>query len=280
MKTYTLSDLKKILKEQGYKYVGLFDTEGKPIISYNHARMTPQTRLEEIEKRMKASGIKDGFYVVKFKNTPAKKAHPDDYVIKKGNPKDEPTLADPPPPSSNGVGKELMPWDEALKLTTENVKLKLEKETLEKDLESMTKAYNELCDNVDEMEKAMAEMEEEAEEKPLADSSTSWVKDLTEGFKPLLTSFVELEDRKLKLKEAVAYKAKHKELPPAPEEAEEKAQEPKKTVKDLSEDEVAELWTELKELHDTDEKEYIRVMSELKEQGLEAPEEMEEVEDF
>ena len=83
MEIYNLSDFEKVLKDQGYKHIGLFDSNGKAIIAFNNTHKTASDRFKEIKKRLSAAALPDGFYVIKCKNYITKATTSDDYTIKK-----------------------------------------------------------------------------------------------------------------------------------------------------------------------------------------------------
>ena len=90
MKVYTIDEFKQIQNNQNYKYIGLFNQQGQPLVPFNSNKQTPGQRLREIETRLMSEALPDGYYFIKCKNTVYTKTPSDDYAILKGNKLSEP----------------------------------------------------------------------------------------------------------------------------------------------------------------------------------------------
>jgi len=239
MEIYTLSDFKPIMKEQGYKYIALFDNAGKPIVNYNNTHIGPGDRLKEIETRLKAPSNPDGFYFIKCKNNLKKDTVTDDYCIKKGNPDPAtatvPTIIVKETLSENGAYK--MDFEEAIKLHTDNNRLELENARLTEELEGA--------------QAALGEAEEEADEQPLAEAGlaqSNWAQTLA----PVMNTYFEQEARRIKMAEIDQY---HKYNGKAPAQVAENAAEPAQETaqrKEFTKEEQVQIAKELAELAEND----------------------------
>jgi len=255
MEIYSLPDFEKILKDQGYKHIGLFDSNGKIIITFNNASKTGSDRFKEIEKRLAAAALPEGFYVIKCKNTTSKTVTTDDYTVKKGNPKtEEPvkpvTLQEPAPPSPSVIS-----FSEALEMKTTINRLELENDKLLE--ESATRE-----EYITELE---GQLEEEPEPNTLKDAEKNvktFIGQLTEALVPVLNTHYEQADRKLKLEELKYVNSLEvpKQIPASPRGEEQT---------EFSEEQQNGMWEELKKLAESDPEEYMRVMKEMQVRGEE-----------
>jgi hypothetical protein len=145
MKQITVKEFKEIQNRQHYKYMALFDQSGGAIIPFNSNRVTSADRMREIETRLLNDGLKDGFYIVKCKNTTVKTVQSDDYLILKG--KAAPLSEVAPIQIVESIAPNLLTYESALKLNIEVESLKLENNALKKEIaqlkEELAEAENE-----------------------------------------------------------------------------------------------------------------------------------------
>jgi hypothetical protein len=136
MKTYTIKEFKGIQEDQKYKYIALHDQSGAQIINFNSNRVNSAERLREIETRfLTKGGLKDGYYLIKCKNTTIKTAGTDDYLILKGSPANLSEPATETIKIVESVAPNLLTYESALKLNVEVQSLKLENAALKKEIE-------------------------------------------------------------------------------------------------------------------------------------------------
>lgn len=200
MNIFKIEDLKGIQSKQSYKYVCLTDQSNKSIIPFNTNKIPVSNRLEEIETRLQSQGLKDGYYVVKFKNTTSKTVSTDDYMIYKGDqvqPMAEPTPIQYAPPVQ--YSPEVLTYDEALKLNIELARLKLENAQLKKEIDSLNGEIAELETNQNFLN--------EEKEPNLMENAQTFLTNAMGFIAPLLDKHFELKEKKLGL-EAVALESR------------------------------------------------------------------------
>lgn len=194
-KTYTLAQVKKNIKDQGYSYCCLVNDSGKVIVPYNKASDTKGAlgKFAEIEKRFNV--LEDGVYYIECKNSFNKKITPDSYPVCKG----AATLDEARVPASPSVqpvltdnGK-VMSYQDALKLTSENASLKAELTAVRKELSELEKDYSELEADFEEDDKGVL-----AETVPPVQN---WLQTTMPTLIPLADKLFETWNRKLDLEE-------------------------------------------------------------------------------
>lgn len=205
MKIYNIEDLRKIQAEQNYRYMGLFDYNGAQIIPFNPNKVTNETRLKEIETRLKSQGLPDGYYIVKCKNSTGKNVKTDDYTFYIGD-----QLADGPPPTPVVIqapapvaGPEVLTYEGALKLQVELERLKLENQALKKEVEDLKAELSEI-ETLGEENKETSGMWENAK---------SFLSEIVAVGAPLLDKHFELREKQLALK---AIEIQSKQTAPRP----------------------------------------------------------------
>ena len=188
MKEFLIKDIFDIQKEQGYKYIGLFDQQGNKVIPFNSNASSSNDRLKEIEKRLTSAGLQDGFYNICCKNA-LKGGTADNYMIKKGENLGESTNANIPIVQT--LPPDLLSYAQALKLNVEVERMKLENAALKKDIENLKK---ELIEN----QSFMSE-EEENNTPGMLENAKTFMSEAMGFIAPLLDKHFELKEKQLGL---------------------------------------------------------------------------------
>jgi len=190
----TYDEFKDVFAEQQYKHVGLFTDKGKAILTFNSTNAKASNRVEQIETRLKAPALKDGFYLVRGKSDVKSTTNYDEYVIKKGNPRTQ-----PPTPGSVVVVNPGQNGEQ--KIHTMKEALELEKTAQAAQIENAAL----IAENI-KLKEIIVELEEEieiAEEESMDDKPKGgWGEMISEaisGVTPLLDAHFELENKKLNL---------------------------------------------------------------------------------
>jgi len=192
MKTYTIKEFKGIQEDQKYKYIALHDQSGQQIINFNSNRVNSAERLREIETRfLTKGGLKDGYYLIKCKNTTIKTAGTDDYLILKGSPAN---LSEPTTETIKiveSVAPNLLTYESALKLNVEVQSLKLENAALKKEIELLKEDLAESLEN-----ETLSE-----ENKPgLMENANAFLSNAMGFIAPLIDKHYELKEKALGLR--------------------------------------------------------------------------------
>jgi len=206
-KIFDIKDIKKIKREQDYKFLGLFDQNDDAIIKFNSNKSTVDKRLTEIEKRLLSEGLPDGYYKIKAKNTGGKDVVPDNYMVLKG--KELPMLDEHEvqkngtvtiltQPATDASRDHLLTYDNALKLEIQVAKLEMENTLL-------TNVNNALEDKVAELEKS--ETLSENPNSTLMNNGMQFLENLVEMAAPLWDKHLDLKEKTLGLR---AMELKHR----------------------------------------------------------------------
>lgn len=149
MKIYHISELQDIHRDQGYRHYGLFDQQGKQIIAFNSNRSTANDRLKEIIVRLNSPGLRDGYYIVKAKNSTGKTIVPDEFTMYKGNLEEaaEKVIHIQPTAPVQPISPEVLTYESALRLQVENATLKMQIENLNKKVADLEEEIKELETN-------------------------------------------------------------------------------------------------------------------------------------
>lgn len=184
MKLFSIEQIKEIQGKQNYRYLGLFDQQGRAIIPFNTNKGNPFERLKEIETRLLSEALNDGYYFVKGKNVISKNGATDDFCIRKGEQLAE---ASPAPViiEKQSFQPEVLTYEGALKLQVELERLKLENKSLKEKVIELTDQLS--------AKETLSEAEEPA---PI----TSWIEQLTQLAVPMLDKHFELKQQQLALK--------------------------------------------------------------------------------
>ena len=184
MKLFSIEQIKEIQGKQNYRYLGLFDQQGRAIIPFNTNKGNPNERLREIETRLLSEALNDGYYFVKGKNVISKNGATDDFCIRKGEMLSE-TQQAPVIIEKQAFQPEVLTYEGALKLQVDLERLKLENANLKK--------------QISELEERLAEndnLSEDAEQAPVV----NWIEQLTQLAVPMLDKHFELKQQQLALK--------------------------------------------------------------------------------
>lgn len=212
MKTYTVKEIKPVLETQKYGYIALFNQEGKQIVPFNSNRITADKRMLEIQKRLESVGLKDGFYILKGKNSLAGGTVPDEFTVVKGKPDTTQTLAE-----SNKsievvrtISPDVLSYDSALKLSIECERLKLENDALKKEVLNLEK-------QIQEMEEDAETLAEENPQSSMMENAQSFLTNAMGFIAPLLDKHFELKSQALGLKAVELELKMNSKQKPAPE---------------------------------------------------------------
>jgi hypothetical protein len=185
MNVYKIEDLEKIQSEQNYKYCGLFSESGSQIIPFNSNKIPAADRLSQICIRLKSNGLKNGFYIVKCKNSLKGNVEPDQYIIQKGE-----QLSEPAPREivkEITVTPEILTYQSALKLQVDNERLKLKIQNLEQQIIALETEIEE--------KQTLSEEEE-------PNAAQSWIENILQIGAPLLDKHFQLRQQALQIKAA------------------------------------------------------------------------------
>jgi hypothetical protein len=190
MKTYSIKEFKAIQDEQQYKYIALHDQSGSQIINFNSNRIPSAQRLREIETRfLTKGGLKDGYYLIKCKNTTVKTAGTDDYLILKGSASN---LSEPEPTTIKiveSVAPNLLTYENALKLNVEVQSLKLENAALKKEIELLKADLEESNETLS-----------ESDQPTLMENANTFLSNAMGFIAPLIDKHFDLKEKALGLK--------------------------------------------------------------------------------
>jgi len=189
MKVYTLDEFNTLPLADQYQYFSLCDQGGGVIIPFNSNKVSGSTRLREIEKRLLSAGCRNGYYLIKGKNSPVRNAMSDDFTLYKGEKLAEnATPAAPPAPVA--YSPEVLSYESALKLQVEVEKLKLENASLRKQVAELE----------NELSTAQEENLGENANSDLWTNAKSFLSELVAMGAPLLDKHFELKEKALSLK--------------------------------------------------------------------------------
>lgn len=192
MKTYSINQLKKLSKEQGYKLAALENATGKRLQSFNKLTTKVDTQLSTIESRLKSEIYEDGIYTVLLSRTINNMQDPDRYQIIKGALKPDHVEIKEATPIVHTKAEEVLTWASALQmqqqisnLTAEVRQLKFENNLLQSQLDAVED--NELS---------------EGTETPgeLKSGTQTFLSETLPSFLPIIDRYFDQEDKKLELK--------------------------------------------------------------------------------
>ncbi len=189
----TLSQLEDLYKTEKFKHVRLVGPDNKNVVPWNTAGKPSSPRFQEIKKALGSNLNPEGFYLFEGAPTLTKQAPKYGYMVKKGNPKKVET----PAPLKEDTAP-VTSYDSVLKIQKELAELKARNEYLEQEAGRLDGDNKDLEANNAEMTEQMSGLEESA--KRITENSNSvgnWFGEM----KPFITEFLDLEKRKLTLKE-------------------------------------------------------------------------------
>lgn len=193
MKTYSIPQLKKLSKEQGYKLAALENATGKRLQSFNKLTTKIDTQLSTIQSRLQSEIYEDGIYTILLSRTINNMQDPDRYQIVKGVLKPEDikvTISEAVIPKAH----EVLTWEGALKMQQEIAdlrgqvqQLKFENNLLQSELDSIDENDN---------------LSEGNQSNPteLKSGTQTFLSETLPSLLPILDKYFEQEDKKLDLK--------------------------------------------------------------------------------
>lgn len=193
MKTYSITQLKKLSKEQGYKMAALENSEGKRLQTFNTINVKIDTQLQTISNRLSSEIYPDGIYTVLLCRSIHNRQDPDRYQIVKGVLKKEEIKVETPIVLEQKAA-EVLTWEGALKMQQEISNLKSEVQTLKFENNLL---QSEL-DNIEENE-GLAEGEQKTAD--LKSGAQTFLSETVPQFLPLLDRFFDMEEKKLNLRQ-------------------------------------------------------------------------------
>lgn len=192
MNAITLAEFKNINDNESYKHLGLFKSNGDSIVRFNSNSVTPQSRLEMIEKRLQSPMMTEQVYLIKGKFNTQKDSITDDYYII--NPqKENQTMSENfeiQQPEVNG--NKVYSLKEGIDINTKLIKCELENVYLKEKIEKLEENIKLLESEIDELEN-----ETLSEDKPLENSITSWLSEMSKIAVPIMDKYFDLQERKL-----------------------------------------------------------------------------------
>jgi len=204
MKTYSITQLKKLAKEQGYKFAALEDSTGKRIQAFNRPTIKIDSHLNTILKRLTSEIYDDGIYTVCCSRAINGMADSDKYNIVKGKLKAEnmPITTQVIDVKSNDV----LTWESALKMQQTISDLKAEVQQLKFEnnlLQSEIDAVNE-SDNLSE-----GAAQNGAE---LKSGAQTFLSETLPSLLPILDRYFDSEDKKTQLRLLELQKTKRPQI--------------------------------------------------------------------
>lgn len=183
-----------------YKHLGLFTMDGQPIVRYNSTKTPSKDKVNEIQLRLDSRSLSDGYYQVRCKNATSGAAPTADYIIVKGDASklDPNNIVVKHPQAQPGMSDNYLTYDRAM-----NLELRIKE--LEYEVKSLTEKNEALEDQNEQLEKDNEEFEADNKlmsEEQAKPSSISQIKELADGFLPILEEHFELERDKVALESA------------------------------------------------------------------------------
>lgn len=199
MKTYTLADLKKTVRSQGFKMAALRAPDGTRIVSFN--KYNPKAKdldaqFKTIETRLKSGLYPDGIYYVLLAHNIVGSKNPLEFPIAQGklSPSElaefEKKQLPLTPATIVQPSEQVLSWDSALKMQQEISDLKNKVNLLELEKKNLLEQIAEM-----EAEEDDALAESEVTQNPLVKS----LADLVPTLASLADRYFESEDKKIEL---------------------------------------------------------------------------------
>lgn len=189
MKTYTINELKKLTKEQGYKSAALENLQGERLLGFNTLRNADiNAQFIKIENRLKNDIIPNGYYNLLLAINPKHQSNPDKFCIIKGSPEQNPApiIYQQAPQILAEKTPEVLTWSEALKLHSELAQLREENKTLKAEIERLSYEDEEETAGLNEPSTAL--------------NLTSFLKEQAPTIIAMADRFFNLEEKKIDLK--------------------------------------------------------------------------------
>lgn len=191
----TINEFKEVQQKQNYRHLGLFEQNGDCIIKFNTVKMSPKTRLNQIETRLGSPILNAPAYIIKAKSYHGSDTKSDDYIISKnGKLSEEINLITPPayiPPSNEVEGYS---FSKALDL---EVKLK----AAEMDRDNYKKEFEFLEEELADCHKKLDELETENLSEDEAPNWQTFISEALTTVTPIIDKHLELKERQIMLQE-------------------------------------------------------------------------------
>lgn len=201
MKTFSEADIRKMFKQQNYKYASLLNSDGKSVVTYNtesNPKIKAIDKVNEAFERLKI--LPDGLYTFQFANSKGRNLAPDQFAYLKGNLALDETGKGHPfhiiqqaaqTPSKNDYDKVLS--------YPEVIALQLELTTVKFNLQSVNKELDKANATIAALEKEVAELEA----KGLGEdtSPVKWLENVIPHLMPVADRYFGIQERKLDLQE-------------------------------------------------------------------------------
>lgn len=188
MKTYSIPQLKKLAKEQGYKLAALENNQSERLQSFNNLKTTLDKHLNVITSRLNSELYPDGLYYVLLAQSINKTKAPDRYPVVKGVLKPEHLEEKPTVTIIEKPAENVLTWSSALEMQAKISELTGRVKQLEFE-------NNLLQSELDAIEEA-----EETEGLSEAKSGTQmFLSETLPSLMPILDRYFQNEDKKLDL---------------------------------------------------------------------------------
>lgn len=221
MNAYTIEEFEKILKDTKYKHVSLIKPNGGYLVTFNANKMPADVKMEEIKRRLKSPNLPDGVYIIRTKNTLAKKAVCDDFPIIKGD-ANKINLSEEETPAQMKTAKnnpEVTSYSEVLKMQNRITELTFENSALKKQVEEFEEQIEELEEQIEELEETPKLAEEPQD---FLTNAGKWLQQTLIAVQPLIDKHFELKEKQIQNETArlmIAHKAQPAQpAQPAPNE--------------------------------------------------------------
>lgn len=201
MKTHSEADIRKLFKQQGYKYASMRNAEGKTIVTYNtenNPKIKAADKINEAFERLKV--LPDGIYTFLFANSKGRNVAPDEFAFLKGNVVlDENGKGAPfqiihqmPTNAPKNDFDKILSYPEVLSLQMELTTLKFKLQNTEAELAKANATIVSL-------EKEVADLEA----KGLGEDTSplKWVENLSSALLPVADRYFGIKERELDLQE-------------------------------------------------------------------------------
>lgn len=198
MKTYTITQLKKIAKDQGYQMAALENVNGERLVSFNVPKMKAiNEQLTFIDTRLGSDIHPDGVYNVCMSHNISKSRNPDRYTITKGKVNATELSEASKQVESKGMFFEktdLLSQSQAIAMLTEISELKARV----KELEFIN---GKLLEEIDDLQESEPELSEGAAPTGIS-SLASLLKETIPQFMPLADRFFNIQEQQIALEHA------------------------------------------------------------------------------
>ena len=197
METVTHKELCKIVTDNDYKKVGLFDAQGKKIVAFNGNGVPPKNKLDQIARKLSEKGVPDGVYIAHCKNSFHSSIEPVKYALIKGDPDAVPPgpvvvhpMSEPTPQQTH-----VLTWDEALSNHKELEELRVQNANQEKIIEDLNQEIEELKQDLQEVDTQLSQ----------GNSTKEWIETVVESLAPAIDQFVGMRNKQTDLQSTQLY---------------------------------------------------------------------------